>query len=231
MWVQIPLSLIYFTECGVDGSVSVLGIEGRMFKSYHSEFKKFTMLTNFHILLNCFLIISALFVFLSENSVHSILFLVLTFLNAAAICFIFGADFLGLLLIIIYVGAIAVLFLFVVMMLNVKVQILGMLKYLPIIVVTVMIVFNQLFLLLSNSFLNFDFVSSSNIMFESLTNDFFLSQTLFNYFLVCFLISGIILLVGMVGAIVLTLNFNANTRREVSSKQLSRSNQILTFFK
>jgi NADH-quinone oxidoreductase subunit J len=93
------------------------------------------MLINFHIFLNICLILSALFVLLSENSVHSILFLVLTFLNAAVICFIFGADFLGLLLIIIYVGAIAVLFLFVVMMLNVKTQYLGILKFLPALVI------------------------------------------------------------------------------------------------
>ena len=82
----------------------------------------------------------------SLNGVSIPLFrLVLTFLNASAICFVFGADFLGLLLIIIYVGAIAVLFLFVVMMLNVKIQILGLARFLPLIVLAVLIIFNQIF--------------------------------------------------------------------------------------
>lgn len=211
------------------GSVSVLGIEGRVFKSYRPE--KFIMLTAFHIFLNCFIIVSALFVFLSENSVHSILFLVLTFLNASAICFIFGADFLGLLLIIIYVGAIAVLFLFVVMMLNVKVQILGMAKYLPALILIALIIFNQILNFTGNILLNFDFLQFDYKNFESLSNDFFLSQTLFNYFLVCFLLSGIILLVGMIGAIILTLNFNTKKRQELAFRQLSRADEVLSFFK
>lgn len=210
------------------GSVSVLGIEGRVFKSYHPEN---LMLITFHIFLNCFIIISALFVFLSENSVHSILFLVLTFLNAAAICFIFGADFLGLLLIIIYVGAIAVLFLFVVMMLNVKVQMLDMVKFLPLIVLALLVAFNQFLNFTGAVLLNFSFLDFNYKNFESLSNDFFLSQTLFNYFLVCFLISGLVLLVGMIGAIVLTLNFNIKKRQEQPFRQLSRGDNVLSFFK
>jgi NADH-quinone oxidoreductase subunit J len=189
------------------------------------------MLTIFHIFLNCFLILSALFLFLSENSVHSILFLVLTFLNASAICFVFGADFLGLLLVIIYVGAIAVLFLFVVMMLNVKVQILGLAKYLPLIVLVILIVFNQILNFTGDVLLNFNFLEFNYKHFESMSNDFFLSQTLFNYFLLCFLLSGIILLVGMIGAIVLTLNFNTKNRQEQPFRQLSRADQVLSFFK
>ena len=189
------------------------------------------MLTTVHIFLNCFIIISALFVFLSENSVHSILFLVLTFLNAAAICFIFGADFLGLLIVIIYVGAIAVLFLFVIMMLNVKVQILGISRFVPLIILTVLIVFNQILNFTGNVLLNFNFLEFNYKNFEALSNDFFLSQTLFNYFLLCFLLSGIILLVGMIGAIVLTLNFNTKKRQELPFRQLSRSDQILSYFK
>ena len=189
------------------------------------------MLTTVHIFLNCFIIISALFVFLSENSVHSILFLVLTFLNASAICFIFGADFLGLLIVIIYVGAIAVLFLFVIMMLNVKVQILGISRFLPLIILTVLIIFNQILNFTGNVLLNFNFLEFDYKNFEALSNDFFLSQTLFNYFLLCFLLSGIILLVGMIGAIVLTLNFNTKKRQELPFRQLSRSDKILSYFK
>ena len=189
------------------------------------------MLIIFHFCLNCFLIVSALFVFLSENSVHSILFLILTFLNASAICFIFGADFLGLLLIIIYVGAIAVLFLFVIMMLNVKVQILCLFKFLPIIIFFVFIIFNQVLMYTSTIISNFKFFNFNNFNFDVLTNDFFLSQTLFNYFLVCFLLSGIILLIGLIGAIILTLKFNEKKYKESQFRQLSRSSTILSLFK
>ena len=96
------------------GSVSVLGIEGHMFKSYHSDI--YFML----VFLNFLLIMSSLFVFISENPVNSVLFLILSFLCSSSICFYFGADFLGLIFIIIYVGAIAVLFIFIIMMLNIK---------------------------------------------------------------------------------------------------------------
>lgn len=189
------------------------------------------MLTSFHIFLNFSILISALLVFLSENSVHSILFLVLVFLNSSAICFIFGADFLGLLLIIIYVGAIAVLFLFVVMMLNVKVYIQGFIKFLPLLVLIVLVILNQVINFTSNLILNYDFLAYNQNIFEVLTSDFFLSQTLFNYFIICFLLAGIILLVGMIGAIVLTLNFNLKKRHEKSFRQLSRSDNFLSFFK
>lgn len=183
-----------------------------------------------HITINLLLITSAFFVFFSENSVHSIIFLVVTFLNASVICFLFGADFLGLILIIIYVGAIAILFLFVVMLLNVKTQVLGLTKYFFLFFLLSLFFVTQMYAVLSKSYLNFHFLDSQFFFFESLSNDFFLSQVLYNYFLLCFLISGLILLVGMIGAIVLTLNFNRDKRREHSYRQLSRSDAILSHF-
>ena len=208
------------------GSVSVLGIEGRVFKSYHSEI---FMLIFFHFFFNFLIIVSALFVFLCENSVHSVLFLILTFLNASAICFVFGADFLGLLLIIIYVGAIAILFLFVIMMLNIKVKFLGIFKYLPLVFLISLIICSQVFLYIESLISSFNFTYYYINTFESLSSDVFLSQILFNYFLPCFLIAGIILLVGMIGAIILTLNFSKKKKHELSFRQLSRSNNILFF--
>lgn len=227
-YFRVRVFIVYTYGVWRSGSVSVLGIEGRVFKSYHPE--RF-MLIILHIFLNCFLILSALFLFISENSVHSILFLILTFLNASAICFIFGADFLGLLLIIIYVGAIAVLFLFVIMMLNVKIQILGLVRFLPLIILSIFIIFNQILNFTGDIILNFNFLEFNYKHYEALSNDFFLSQVLFNYFLLCFLISGLILLVGMIGAIVLTLNFNTKKRQELPFRQLSRADQVLSFFK
>ena len=179
---------------------------------------------------NFFLILSALFVFLSENSVHSILFLVLSFLNASAICFIFGADFIGLILITVYVGAIAVLFLFVIMMLNVKVQHLGIIKFLPIVLVLSLLFFMQIYIAVDNCYSNFSFLQNSFFFFDALSSEFFLGQVLYNYFILCVLLAGLILLVGMIGAILLTLNFKSNTG-ELSYRQIARSDQFLSFFK
>ena len=176
-----------------------------------------------YLILNILMLISSFFIFFSENSVHSIIFLILTFLNASAICFIFGADFLGLILIIIYIGAIAILFLFVVMLLNVKIQQIGFIKYLPIVMTCSLIFLVQLYLFFESSYLNFDFLIFNSNFFESLTTEFYLSQILFNNFLICFLLAGIVLLVGMLGAIVLTFNFNARKNRELSYRQLSRN--------
>jgi NADH:ubiquinone oxidoreductase subunit 6 (subunit J) len=116
-------------------------------------------------------------------------------------------------------------------MLNVKIQILGLAKFLPLIILSIFIVFNQILNFTGDILLNFDFLQFDYKNYESLSNDFFLSQVLFNYFLICFLISGIILLVGMIGAIVLTLNFNTKKRQELPFRQLSRADQVLSFFK
>jgi NADH:ubiquinone oxidoreductase subunit 6 (subunit J) len=116
-------------------------------------------------------------------------------------------------------------------MLNVKIQILGLARFLPLIVLAVLIIFNQILNFTGDILLNFNFLEFDYKLFESLSNDFFLSQTLFNYFLLCFLLSGIILLVGMIGAIVLTLNFHTKKRQELPFRQLSRADQVLSFFK
>lgn len=181
----------------------------------------------FHLFINLLLITSAIFVFFSENSVHSIIFLVLTFLNASGICFIWGADFLGLILIVIYVGAIAILFLFVVMLLNVKTQLLGLIQYLPILVIIVLLGFGQTYLIVANTHLNFNMLEPSFLLFDSLSNEFYLGQVLYNYFLICFLLCGIVLLVGMIGAIVLTFNFNKYKRKEFNYRQLARCSEIV----
>ena len=115
-------------------------------------------------------------------------------------------------------------------MLNVKKQEIGFLKYSPIIITFSLIFFAQLYLVSEACFSNFIFLESSFDLFESLSNEFFLGQTLYNYFTAAFLIAGIILLVGMIGAIILTLNFNETRINEVSSRQLSRSDSFLSFF-
>jgi NADH-quinone oxidoreductase subunit J len=187
-----------------------------------------------HVILNSFLLISGFLVILSENPVHAVLFLILTFCSASSISILFNAEFLGLLFIIIYVGAIAVLFLFVVMMLNVKVYATRNFYYLPALSTICVILFFQVFSTTSKVFQDQSTVhldSSFSFLFDSLENIDLLGQSLYNYFLICFLLAGLILLVAMVGAIVLTLNFRSDRKNELVFRQLSRSDKFLFHFK
>jgi NADH-quinone oxidoreductase subunit J len=197
-----------------------------------------------HGLLCLLLVSSGFFVSFSKNPVESVLFLILTFCNAAAILFIFNSEFLGLLFIIIYVGAIAVLFLFVVMMLNVKnqdpSQDLFLLRQGGL--------FNLLFLLLSyivciaiylaigKAFLSSASlvdVSNSSVfsVYDSLTNIEVMGQSLYNHYLICFILAGLILLIALVGSIVLTLRYSSRQKNQLISRQLSRTDSFLSFFK
>ena len=198
------------------------------------EFSFECLMQSLHLFLTFFLIFSSFFVFISDNPVHSVLFLILAFCNASSILFIFNVDFLGVLFIIIYVGAIAVLFLFVVMMLNVKIYTSNSSSYLPIIFLSIVIIIVQLYLNLDSIFYNASLDENTFVFYnflDSLSNIDVFGQALYNYFLVCFLIAGLILLVSMIGAIVLTLNFSSQRKSELVNKQLSRSDNFLAFFK
>ena len=192
----------------------------------------------------CFLLVlSGFWVSVSINPIESVLFLILAFCNTAAILFIFNVEFLGLIFIIIYVGAVAVLFLFIIMMLNIKKDEDSLLKSNVFKVIydnAKYLLFGffvlVLFLFLQNTFLqetflffdkNFDFV----LIFDKLNNIDVIGQVLYNYFLVCFLLAGLILLVALIGAIVLTLRFNSVKKSQLVSRQLSRTDNFLSFFK
>jgi len=185
-----------------------------------------------HTLLNIFLIITSLLVIFSRNPVYSVLFLILTFLTASFISILFNAEFLGILFIIIYVGAIAVLFLFVIMMLNIKVLSIVNYFFAPIFLLIGIILFFQLFLNLLNIFSSKDVLEQASFLqsFDGLENINIFGQVLYNYFLIGFLIAGIILLVAMIGAIVLTLNFKNKKKHEINFRQLSRSDKFISFF-
>ncbi len=181
-----------------------------------------------HIIFLSILIISYFFVFFSENTVHSVLYLILAFCSASGILILIKAEFLALLFLIIYVGAIAVLFLFVIMMLNVKKIRSSVFFYI--------IFFISLFVLipfynvLAESFGGFSIDSSSFFnAFDIKGNISNFGQILYNYYLICFLLAGILLLVAMVGAIILTLNFKNDNHPELSFRQLSRSKNIIFF--
>jgi len=181
-------------------------------------------------------ILSNIFILFSDNPVHSVLFLILSFCNAATILFIFNVDFLGLVFIIIYVGAIAILFLFIVMMLNIKITSYVSFLKLPLILITSCFIIIQFYFYLKYYFVFNQDVSffgnfKINFLFDNLENADVIGQVLFNYFLVCFLLAGLILLVAMVGAISLTLNFRSERKNELVIRQLSRSDNFITFFK
>ena len=176
----------------------------------------------------------------SVNPIESVLFLILAFFNAAAILFIFHAEFLGLLFIIIYVGAIAVLFLFVIMMLNIKNPKNNEENFnLPTkIFIFLASIFGIIscFLLINSVFFNDDTFllgQSSNVFLfiDSLNNIDIMGQALFNYYLLAFLLAGIILLIALVGAIVLTLRFNNVENSQLVNRQLARTDNNLSFFK
>jgi len=186
-----------------------------------------------HFLIVSLLIVCSFFVLFSTNPVHSVLFLILCFCEVSFILFLFNVEFLSLLFLIIYVGAIAVLFLFVVMMLNVKIYAFTNISYFPFILLSSAILIIQIFINLEKIFNN-TFHSNLNPFtqtLDSLNNIDVFGQALFNNYLICFLLAGLILLVAMVGAIVLTLTFKSQRKGELFSKQLSRSDNFLSFFK
>nr|YP_010620150.1 NADH dehydrogenase subunit 6 [Herposiphonia versicolor]WAX04186.1 NADH dehydrogenase subunit 6 [Herposiphonia versicolor] len=168
------------------------------------------------IILYCIIIVSALLVIFSENSVYSVFFLILTFCNVILLLLVLGAEFLAFLLLIVYVGAIAVLFLFVVMMLNIKSNLSNSLNFfflysLPILFLLILFILDYFW----NFYTFFDILKTLNLNLTFtnwIDNLFFISniETIGNVFYTnyCFLfiVSGLILLVAMIGVIVLTVH-------------------------
>ena len=185
--------------------------------------------------LSLFIIISAILVIMSVNPVHSVFFLILVFLNSAFLLASYEIEYLSLLLVLVYVGAIAILFLFVVMMLDVDLKsgnqsdnsfsfplgiFLGMVFFLEVL---------------------FHFLSHFNYGSEEVIGDFsyinwvslsnqcsdlvVLAKVLYTTYFLYFLLAGIILLVAMIGAIVLTINFQHKAKHQLIFKQLARSKE------
>lgn len=176
------------------------------------------------------LIASAVMVVTARNPVHSVLFLILGFFNAAALFLIAGAEFLAMILVIVYVGAVAVLFLFVVMMLDIDFARLreGFQRYAPVGAVVGGILFLELIFVLSGwSFADQadDFRLSPNPG-SGVTNAAALGRILYTDYVYLFQLSGLILLVAMIGAIVLTHRERVGTRRQNIGAQVSRSDSI-----
>jgi NADH-quinone oxidoreductase subunit J len=118
-------------------------------------------------------------------------------------------------------------------MLNVKIVKLNFLSFLPLIIIVSFIGFFNIFTLLEFLFTEYDFLdfNSYTILIDNLSNIDVIGQSLYNYYLSVFLIAGFILLVAMIGAICLTLNFSSSRKNELSFRQLSRSNHFLSYLK
>ncbi len=169
---------------------------------------------------------SAFMVIAARNPVHSVLYLILTFVNAAALFMLLGAEFLAMILIVVYVGAVAVLFLFVVMMLDVDFVELrqGFLNYLPIGGLVGIIVLVELLLVLGSAVIG---PGAPRIIATPIAADISnteaLGLVLYTRYVYFFQAAGLILLVAMIGAIVLTLRHRPNVRRQNIAEQNART--------
>ena len=169
-------------------------------------------------------VLSALMVISARNPVHSVLFLILSFVNASGLFVLLGAEFLAMILVVVYVGAVAVLFLFVVMMLDINFVKLreGFLQYLPfgaLLGIVLIIELGILFLTRSFSENSLSKFVESPVMNE-VENTKLIGQVLYTDYFYLFQISGLILLVAMVGSITLTLRDRGQVKRQNISQQI-----------
>ena len=163
---------------------------------------------------------SGLLVVVSRNPVYSVLFLILAFFNAAGMFVLIGAEFLAMLLVVVYVGAVAVLFLFVVMMLDINFAEMraGFQKYLPLgLVVGGILVFELVTVMYGDAFSNTSLPVTSDI-----ANTTQLGGVLYTKYAFLFQIAGLILLVAMIGAISLTMRKRVGVRRQSIADQINR---------
>ena len=174
-------------------------------------------------------IISAIMVTVSKNTVHSVFFLILDFISISCLFIMIGAEFLGMIMLIVYVGAVAVLFLFVVMMLNVAQQKNQWLLsedssgHIPIGLIISALIFFELIIVIGGWKYKPDLFNSNNLQISSeLSNTHSLGQILYTDYIHVFQISGMILLIAMIGAIVLTFRQREGVKKQSYIKQISR---------
>src|SRR5450631_1992208 len=171
---------------------------------------------------------SAFMVIAAKNPVHSVLYLILAFVNAAGLFVMLGAEFLAMILIVVYVGAVAVLFLFVVMMLDVDFAELreGFLNYLPVGGVIAFIFLAELLLVLGTWAIGPGIartITSPIPNIDTMSNTAALGHVLYTRYVYYFQVAGLVLLVAMIGAIVLTLRHKPNVKRQNVADQVART--------
>ncbi len=184
-----------------------------------------TIAAFFFYLFSAVAVASAVMVISSRNPVHSVLFLILCFFNAAGLFILLGAEFLAMILVVVYVGAVAVLFLFVVMMLDVDFVELrqGMLGYLPIGGTIGLVLLVELALALGTWAFAPGGVSIAAPAATGVSNTQSLGLLLYTQYIYYFQAAGLVLLVAMVGAIVLTLRHKVGVKRQNIADQVARS--------
>ena len=174
-------------------------------------------------------IISAIMVTVSKNTVHSVFFLILDFISISCLFIMIGAEFLGMIMLIVYVGAVAVLFLFVVMMLNVAQQknqwfsARESSKHIPVGLIISVIIFFELIIIIGGWKYKPDIVSAMSLNIDnSISNTHAIGNVIYTDYIHIFQLSGMILLVAMVGAIVLTFRQRSGVKRQSYFSQISR---------
>ena len=174
-------------------------------------------------------IVSAIMVTASKNTVHSVFFLILDFISISCLFIMIGAEFLGMIMLIVYVGAVAVLFLFVVMMLNVAQQKNQWFSsksssgHIPVGLIISSIIFFELIIVIGGWKYKPDLIISTNLsMNNEISNTHSLGQILYTDYIHIFQISGMILLIAMIGAIVLTYRQREGIKKQSYIEQISR---------
>ena len=174
-------------------------------------------------------IISAIMVTVSKNTVHSVFFLILDFISISCLFILIGAEFLGMIMLIVYVGAVAVLFLFVVMMLNVAQQknqwflSTDSSGHIPVGLIISALIFFELIIVVGGWKFKPDLLNRGNSIYtDTISNTHSLGQVLYTDYIHIFQISGMILLVAMIGAIVLTFRQREGVKKQSYIKQISR---------
>ena len=183
------------------------------------------MFETIHATLTLLLLYTGAYIFIVSNPVYSVLFLILSFCNAAMILILFKIEFLGLVFLMIYVGAVAVLFLFVIMMINTKT------------IKSTTLNFNKIFFI-NRSFFNINskdllITENNNLLnqIDFLSNTEILGQCLYNNYNIGVLIAGFILLIALIGSICLTLDFKKEVKpQNKDNRQLSRNFELLNYF-
>ena len=174
-------------------------------------------------------VVSAIMVTVTKNTVHSVFFLILDFISISCLFIMIGAEFLGMIMLIVYVGAVAVLFLFVVMMLNVAQQknqwfvSKDSSRHIPIGLLISVIIFFELIIVIGGWKYKPDLFNSTKSSLENgVSNTHSLGQVLYTDYIHVFQISGMILLIAMIGAIVLTFRQREGVKKQSYLKQISR---------
>ena len=177
-------------------------------------------------------VIASIMVTISKNTVHSVFFLILDFISISCLFIMIGAEFLGMIMLIVYVGAVAVLFLFVVMMLNVAQQknqwfiSSSSSKHIPFGLLISTIIFFELMIVIGGWKYKPDLITMKNLSIDqNLSNTHQIGNILYTDYIHMFQLSGMILLVAMVGAIILTFRKRTGLKRQSYLKQISRESK------